>query len=42
MYGNEKDIGIALKELLPKYKLKREDIFITTKLRKLYNLKFIL
>ncbi|XP_019867721.1 glyoxal reductase-like [Aethina tumida] len=32
VYHNEKDIGVALKELLPKYKLKREDIFITSKL----------
>lgn len=32
VYGNERDIGVALKELLPKYNLKREDIRITTKL----------
>ncbi|KAF2898552.1 hypothetical protein ILUMI_07623 [Ignelater luminosus] len=32
VYGNEHDIGLALKDLLPKYKLKREDIFITSKL----------
>lgn len=32
VYGNEGDIGIALKQLLPKYNLKREDIFITSKL----------
>ncbi|KAK5650337.1 hypothetical protein RI129_001366 [Pyrocoelia pectoralis] len=32
MYGNEKDIGSALKELLPKHNLNREDIFIQTKL----------
>jgi diketogulonate reductase-like aldo/keto reductase len=32
VYGNEKDIGLALKELLPKHKLKREDLFITSKL----------
>jgi len=32
VYGNEKAIGNALKELLPKYNLTREDIFITTKL----------
>nr|XP_022912061.1 uncharacterized protein LOC111423039 [Onthophagus taurus] len=32
VYGNETDIGSALKTLLPKYNLKREDIFITTKL----------
>lgn len=31
-YGNEKEIGEALKVLLPKYNLKREDIFVTTKL----------
>ncbi|KAK2578468.1 hypothetical protein KPH14_011637 [Odynerus spinipes] len=32
VYRNEEDIGYALKELLHKYNLKREDIFITTKL----------
>ncbi|XP_056631483.1 uncharacterized protein LOC130441722 [Diorhabda sublineata] len=32
MYGNEKDLGEALKKLLPKHNLKREDVFITTKL----------
>ncbi|XP_050517910.1 aldose reductase A-like [Diabrotica virgifera virgifera] len=32
MYDNEKEIGDALKELLPKHNLKREDVFITTKL----------
>ncbi|KAJ8919628.1 hypothetical protein NQ315_006154 [Exocentrus adspersus] len=32
VYGNEKEIGIALKELLPKHNLTRKDIFITTKL----------
>lgn len=32
VYGNEQDIGKALKKLLPKHNLKREDIFITTKL----------
>ncbi|KAL1137757.1 hypothetical protein AAG570_009453 [Ranatra chinensis] len=31
-YGNEQDIGLALKEFLPKYNLKREHIFITSKL----------
>ncbi|VDD87872.1 unnamed protein product [Enterobius vermicularis] len=31
-YKNEAEIGNALKELLPKYNLKREDIFITTKI----------
>lgn len=30
-YKNEAELGNAFKELLPKYKLKREDIFITTK-----------
>ncbi|VDK17482.1 unnamed protein product [Anisakis simplex] len=30
-YHNEPEIGNALQELLPKYGLKREDIFITTK-----------
>ncbi|KAJ8976873.1 hypothetical protein NQ317_001197 [Molorchus minor] len=32
VYGNEEDIGKALKELLPKYNLTRQDLFITTKL----------
>ncbi|RZF37821.1 hypothetical protein LSTR_LSTR007183 [Laodelphax striatellus] len=32
VYGNEKDIGISLKKLLPKYNLTRKDIFLTTKL----------
>ncbi|XP_076628781.1 uncharacterized protein LOC143345494 isoform X4 [Colletes latitarsis] len=32
VYSNEKDIGYALKKLLPKYNLQRDDIFITTKL----------
>uniref|UniRef100_A0A1I7XQP1 Aldo_ket_red domain-containing protein n=1 Tax=Heterorhabditis bacteriophora TaxID=37862 RepID=A0A1I7XQP1_HETBA len=32
IYGNEPAIGRALKELLPKHELTREDIFITTKL----------
>lgn len=32
VYGNESAIGIALKSLLPKYGLTREDIFITSKL----------
>lgn len=36
VYGNEQDIGLALKELLPKYNLKREDVFITSKLCKIY------
>lgn len=31
MYGNEKHLGNAFKELLPKHGLTREDIFITTK-----------
>ncbi|XP_028390941.1 uncharacterized protein LOC114515527 [Dendronephthya gigantea] len=31
-YNNEKDIGRSLKTLLPKYNLKRSDIFITSKL----------
>uniref|UniRef100_A0A914X0G3 NADP-dependent oxidoreductase domain-containing protein n=1 Tax=Plectus sambesii TaxID=2011161 RepID=A0A914X0G3_9BILA len=30
-YGNEKEIGNALQEFLPKYNLKRADVFITTK-----------
>ncbi|XP_075236915.1 glyoxal reductase-like isoform X2 [Lycorma delicatula] len=32
VYENEADIGNALQKLLPKYNLKREDIFITSKL----------
>ncbi|KAK6617811.1 hypothetical protein RUM43_014039 [Polyplax serrata] len=32
VYGNEEDLGKAFEELLPKYNLKRSDIFITTKL----------
>lgn len=32
VYRNEEEIGDALKELLPKYNLRREDIFVTTKL----------
>lgn len=35
VYRNEEHIGNALKKLLPKYNLKREDIFITSKLSKL-------
>lgn len=34
VYRNENHIGEALKTLLPKYKLNREDIFITSKLSK--------
>lgn len=34
VYGNETDIGSALKQLLPKYNLRREDIFIISKLGK--------
>lgn len=34
VYRNEQHIGEALKSLLPKYNLKREDIFITSKLSK--------
>lgn len=32
VYRNEEDIGYALKSLLPKYNLQRNNIFITTKL----------
>ncbi|XP_038643279.1 uncharacterized oxidoreductase YtbE-like [Scyliorhinus canicula] len=32
VYGNETDIGTALKELLPKHGLSRGDIFVTSKL----------
>lgn len=38
VYNNEADIGLALKELLPKYNLKREDIFLTSKLGKFVDL----
>jgi diketogulonate reductase-like aldo/keto reductase len=31
MYNNERDLGQAFKELLPKHNLTRNDIFITTK-----------
>jgi len=34
VYRNEHHIGAALKSLLPKHNLKREDIFITSKLSK--------
>lgn len=32
VYGNEEDIGKALKELFPKHNLTRKDVFITSKL----------
>jgi diketogulonate reductase-like aldo/keto reductase len=32
VYRNEEAIGLALKTLLPKFGLSREDIFLTTKL----------
>lgn len=32
MYRNESDLGEALKHYLPEFGLKREDIFITSKL----------
>lgn len=32
VYRNEEQIGSALKELLPKYKLRRDEIFLTSKL----------
>jgi diketogulonate reductase-like aldo/keto reductase len=32
VYRNEEAIGLALKALLPKFNLSREDIFLTTKL----------
>ena len=35
VYGNEKYIGEALENLLPKYQLKRSDIFLTSKLGKI-------
>ncbi|XP_045461942.1 glyoxal reductase-like isoform X1 [Harmonia axyridis] len=37
VYHNETSIGQALKVLLPKYNLKREDIFITSKLGKVFS-----
>lgn len=30
-YNNERELGIALEEMLAKHALKREDIFVTTK-----------
>lgn len=41
MYSNEKYLGVALKELLPKHNLTRNDIFITTKFGKIYDLNVI-
>jgi diketogulonate reductase-like aldo/keto reductase len=35
LYNNEKDLGKAFKEILPKHNLTRNDIFITTKICKL-------
>ena len=32
VYRNESDIGLSLEQLLPKYNLKREDIFLITKI----------
>jgi 2,5-diketo-D-gluconate reductase A len=32
LYNNERDLGQAFKELLPKHNLTRNDIFITTKI----------
>ena len=32
VYKNEADLGQSFESLLPKYNLKREDIFITTKI----------
>lgn len=32
VYRNEADVGTALRELLPKYGLSREDVFVTSKL----------
>lgn len=37
MYNNEKFLGQAFKELLPKFNLKRSDIFIITKFGKIWN-----
>lgn len=42
MYRNEQHIGEALKTLLSKYNLKREDIFITTKLSELREVALVL
>ncbi|VDK60403.1 unnamed protein product [Cylicostephanus goldi] len=33
LYKNEKELGVAFAEYLPKFGLKREDIFITTKVQ---------
>lgn len=35
MYSNERFLGAAFNELLPKHNLKRSDIFITTKFGKI-------
>lgn len=35
LYNNEKELGKAFEELLPKYGLNRDDIFITTKFSEL-------
>jgi len=39
VYRNEEAIGLALQNLLPKFNLSREDLFLTTKLG---NLSFFL
>ena len=31
VYGNEKEVGVALAEAMKKYGVKREELFITTK-----------
>lgn len=41
VYRNEGDIGFALKELLPRYDLKREDIFLTSKLGEIFNCQLL-
>jgi len=36
VYRNEEAIGLALQNLLPKFNLSREDLFLTTKLGNLF------
>lgn len=42
LYRNERDLGNAFKELLPKHNLSRSDIFITTKFGKFNDFVFVI